>query len=414
MDDWTQFNLEGAAPSAGGTIAKIQEDQFGNALFGALELFDVNTPSASANMFLDFFGSSDETAYVLPSTFPSPFPDNGGVGTAPNHIAQVRPDLADNGVVDESEFLAAVQSAVGRISGGTISVIEPGDKVNGTAQWSDMTGGSDIGVSGLTSGNVFLYGTKENPLILEGEVAVDGDVIIAGYVKGSGSLQTRGNVYVAADVIYADGGLGDERTFGTAADGTENSLAIAAGGNILMGDYFHPAWGEGKDVTGNTSGGFNFTMDELSIFNRMEWMKTQPTLPGEAEYVQVGEKVVEYDEVITETYELTRTRYKWVKTGDQVEEWQYETVTHTNGLPEPYTETWTEQVKTELVLVDEWERVENGTRTVTRTRQVKTGETLTRIDPIMEWVTPQLENPYYVDGHTPRYYNFQEDAAVPI
>ncbi|MEM8709711.1 MAG: hypothetical protein AAGG01_02065, partial [Planctomycetota bacterium] len=197
-------------------------------------------------------------------------------------------------------------------------------------------------------------------------------------------------------------------------DGTENSLAIAAGGNIMMGDYFHPAWGEGKDVTGYTGGGFNFTMDELSIFNRMEWMKTQPTLPGEAEYVQVGEERIEYPEVVTEDYQETVTKYKWVPTGEQYKKWTYEWVTHTNGLPAPYTETWQEKVAVSFVWKDKKEKVENGTKTVWKTREVETGVTLVRYEPIMEWVTPQVPNPYFEASHLPRYYNFQENARVPV
>ncbi|MEM8712375.1 MAG: hypothetical protein AAGG01_15595, partial [Planctomycetota bacterium] len=169
VDDWTQFNLLAASPSAGGTIAKIQEDQFGNALFGGLEVFDKNNPSASANMFLDFFDNQDDTDYELPSSFPSPFPDNGGIDPS---TGQPRPDLADNGVVDDSEFLATVQGASGTIQGGNISVIKKGKKIDTSSEWADMKNGSDPSVSGITSGNVFLYGTKNDPLILDGEVAI--------------------------------------------------------------------------------------------------------------------------------------------------------------------------------------------------------------------------------------------------
>jgi hypothetical protein len=199
-----------------------------------------------------------------------------------------------------------------------------------------------------------------------------------------------------------------------ASDGTENNLAIAAGGNIVMGDYFHRAWSTGNPADGTTSGSFNFTMDELAIFNRMEWIKTQPTLPGKAEYIQTGEKVVKYPETRTEMYQREEPTYKWVKNGEQTKKWYYKDVTTSNGLPAPYTKTTTTRVKDYFVWVDKTVKVQSGTKMVWRKRTVNTGKMLTRIDPIKAWVTPQVSNPKYNALHTPRYYSFSEDTKVPI
>jgi len=61
---------------------------------------------------------------------------------------------------------------------------------------------------------------------------VEGDLLIRGSVKGTGQIFVKGNTYIAGDVTYADGS-----TFGKAADGTNNALAIVTGGNVMMGDY---------------------------------------------------------------------------------------------------------------------------------------------------------------------------------
>jgi hypothetical protein len=130
---------------------------------------------------------------------------------------------------------------------------------------------------------------------------VNGDVVIEGVVQGTGQIIAGGNMYVMGPVVYADGK--DEtgsRTFGLDADGNDNRLTLGAGGNILVGDFLLTKDGgkvkkkkKGGDPTpvpttspydprainGDKSGGSNFTTSELTLFNRMEWTKTQPALP---------------------------------------------------------------------------------------------------------------------------------------
>ena len=411
ITDWSAFNLEGAAPSAGGTVGRIMEDDFGNALFGGLEIFDENSPTTSANMFLDFFDSTIQGGYVLPDSFPSPFPDNGGLDPA---TGQPVASAAGNRIIDDSEFVATVHGSAGVFSGGKISVIPHGTAINNNSRYNGLKDGADPNVQGIVSGNVYMHGTKNDPIILDGDVAVDGDVIISGYVKGSGALKTRGNVYVAGDILYDDAEVGGNRSFGIASDGTENNLAIAAGGNIVIGDFYHRAWGQGNPATGDDSGSFNFTMDELAIFNRVEWMKTQPTLPGEPEYIQTGESVKEYPETISESYWVEEVKYKWIPDGTQYKKWFYKDETVSNGLPAPYTEYTTTRVKDYFEWRDRKVKTPDGTHMVKRWRDVPTGETITEVTPIMEWVAPQLPNPGYVADHTARYYNFKAGQDIPI
>jgi len=74
------------------------------------------------------------------------------------------------------------------------------------------------------------------------------------------------------------------RQFGVAKDGTRNGLGLAAGGNILVGDYLTPKGGSVTNpnalMNGQPANGFGFTLSQLTIFNRREWQKTQPSLPG--------------------------------------------------------------------------------------------------------------------------------------
>ncbi|MEM6569809.1 MAG: hypothetical protein AAF957_15470 [Planctomycetota bacterium] len=409
ITDWSVFNLTAATHGNG----KLLEDAFGNLTFEDLGVFDVANPDFDSDLYLDFYAYGARTPYELPESFPSPFADNGGVDP---DTGTPRPDLAGNRTVDDSEFYAAVNGVDGQISGGAISLVPTGDRIASPSDLAALTAGNAASVSGVTDGNVYLHGTVDNPIYLDGNVAIDGDVIISGYVKGSGTIRARGNVFVTSDLVYDDaGGPNDPfRTYGTAADGTPNNLAIASGGNIVVGDFYRPAWGSGTPTDGSRSTSFNFTMEELAIFNRQEWMKTEPTLPGEPEYVMTGTETVWYDERYREYYEEEVPRWVWVETGNFIEEPIYEWVEQSNGLPEPYTETWWERVVVGYRQVPERERVQEGTRIVTRWRWVYTGERLSEEREVWEWQTPQHPNPYYDPYHLPRYYAFSEGDDVPI
>ncbi|MEM8711849.1 MAG: hypothetical protein AAGG01_12925, partial [Planctomycetota bacterium] len=250
VSDWSRFNLKGASRSGNSLL----QDRFGNLDYDDLRVFDGESNGDTANIYLDFFNKGENTGYELPETFPSPFPDNGGLDPV---TGEQRRDLAGNRVIDDSEFYAKTAGADGTIGGGSISVIPHGQKVQSVNDLSRMRSGTDSSVSNVVDGNVYLSGTQENPLILDGNVAFDGDVIISGVVKGVGTIQARGNVYVSGDILYADA-TSYARTFGTAADGTPNSLAIAAGGNIVMGDSGRPRWGRGNRTTGEPGTSFNF------------------------------------------------------------------------------------------------------------------------------------------------------------
>lgn len=409
IDDWSNFNLKTAKLNAD---LMLWEDNFQNLKFEKLSLFDGAAPSADATMYLDFFQDQASTDLELPSTFPSPFPDNGGYDPI---TGKPRTDLAGNRKVDESEFIATVQGSQGTISGGNISVSGLGERISSDSDRAKFMNGTDLTISGLTDGNVFLHGTKADPIVLSGDVAINGDVILSGYVIGEGTVRAKGNVYVPGDLIYADNGRNTAtRQFGVASDGRTNSLAVAAGGNVIIGDFYRPAWGSGTPTNGHTSGSFNFTMDELAIFNRQEWMKTQPTLPGKTEKVQDGVTVSYVNEKVKETYWKTVNVYKWVKTGKKIKVQQYKWIWVSNGKSGEYGEKTKTKVPNGFTWKDETKRVKTGTKKVKMTRWVNTGKKIRKETPKYKWVTPQVQNPYFVASHTPRYYSFSEGSTVPI
>ena len=252
-----------------------------------------NPPQPGANLYLNYptdYGQMVDGG--LPADFPPPFPDDGGIDPSTGHHSSAG---AGNKHVDPNEFYAAAEQADGTISGGTIFVAAAGQTIATDAAWQDATSaGNTTSLAQVTTGNVVLTGTEENPLVITGTVAIDGDVVIQGVVKGKGSILAKGNLYVPGSLTYADGQAylpGDEpgspsgpRTFGVAQDGTINALGLAAGGNMMVGDYLDPTVFQNHDdhaiVDGTPGTAWNFTLAEIAIFNRSEWSYTQPTLPG--------------------------------------------------------------------------------------------------------------------------------------
>lgn len=228
----------------------------------------------------------------LPTNFPPPFPDDGGIDPVTG-----LPDStgAHNQQVDPHEFYAVAQEANGTISSGSINVTPAGTVLDTQAAFNHaLTNGNTSSLPSSLTGNVILTGTAANPIVLNNTVAIDGDVFISGYVTGSGTIIASGNVYVPTSLQYADGHTyleGDSPghptgpiTFGVAQDGTPNVLGLACGGNMLIGDYLKPSVFVHPDdddiISGNPDGPWNFTLAEMSLFNRTEWAHTQPKLPG--------------------------------------------------------------------------------------------------------------------------------------
>ncbi|MEW6051830.1 MAG: PilX N-terminal domain-containing pilus assembly protein [Candidatus Zixiibacteriota bacterium] len=218
------------------------------------------------NLYMNYPSTdADMTDGKLPDQFPPPFPDDNG-----------------NKVVDDAEYADVALNSSGSISGGVIYSVPQGSTYGAGA----LPGaGNQTGINQSYDGNLILVGTTANPIEISGDIAVNGDVIIQGVVKGTGQIFARGNVYMTGDVTYADGTKNGTRTFGMADDGTQNALSLAAGKNVLVGDYLTPSGGNINSSTsidpGNLSGGekFSFTMSEMTLFNRGEWTKTQQFLP---------------------------------------------------------------------------------------------------------------------------------------
>ncbi len=76
-------------------------------------------------------------------------------------------------------------------------------------------GGTDLEVSDPIYGdepgekaNLVVWGTEQNPIVVDGPVVIRGDLVMKGYVKGKGSLYVQGNVYIPDNVKYVNPPVG--------------------------------------------------------------------------------------------------------------------------------------------------------------------------------------------------------------
>lgn len=279
VDNWGSLDLRSQRFGADGLL---EESGLGSLIDEALSPANPTSPAPFENLYLEYGADgSDLVDGFLPSEFPAVFPDDGGFDPFTGTPGSSQPG---NRVVDAEEFAATAYSADGGLSGGSIQVVAPGSSIDTASEVTGaLSGGTTTSLGPLTTGSVVLIGTEADPILLNGDVAIDGDVVLSGVVKGTGVLKVRGNIYLPSDLEYADANLGAfDRSYGFASDGTVNALALAAGGNIVVGDLFHPRWGSGT-VDATDSSSFSFVWDEIAAFNKLEWIKGQEFLPGDGD-----------------------------------------------------------------------------------------------------------------------------------
>lgn len=412
ITDWSGLSLQGASLSSSG---QIELDTYGNPIYGDLVATDASSGDAYQNLYTDYLSASDPVDGMMPDTFPLPFSDDGGID--PN---TGMPSAAGEGnrIVDDEEFYAKTSGFGGSISGGKIGVSALGSTVSTAAEAAALAAGTNSAIASGTEGNVVLTGTASDPLRIDGDVAIDGDLIISGPITGTGTLWVKGNIYVRGDLEYADAVSGGERQYGIADDGSENLLAMTAGGNVVIGDPYRPQWGEGAAVTGNDDSSWNFVVEEMVSFNRSEWAKTQPRLPGKAKWVTVETPTTSTPDLqvhlqgpVTESQPtgnlISREIMTQVDNGSWVPELTWAWVS--DGKPAPYTGgSWQSTPTGNTVWEPKMEWVGTGTfEDVPEMADVVVG--------YKERHTPWYDNANYQGtDYVPRYYAFGEGDDVPV
>ncbi|MBI5746724.1 MAG: hypothetical protein HZA13_06965 [Nitrospirae bacterium] len=195
----------------------------------------------------------------------------------------------------KTQAAAYKDGAGSSITGGTIKGVSTGSTYSGGA------GATTIAtVSQTYAGNLILDGTA-SCIVIDGPIVVDGDIVIKGCVKGAGNIYTGGNIYLAGAVTYSDA--------------STDKLALAAGGNVVMGDYRPKA-------TASTGGG-DFIDKQAKEFNSKTESSGIPS--GDRRYYKCSDGTIcknggtitpaGGDEVVAYTPE-TYTSNKWITTNE--------------------------------------------------------------------------------------------------
>jgi len=104
--------------------------------------------------------------------------------------------------------------------------------------------------------HLYLEGTAQNPIVLNGPVVVRGSVIISGVVTGQGSIYSGGNIYVPENLSYDNGpsnlpspsSRNDSALENWLAHNQDNdSLGLFAREHIVVGDYTDRTWRSNVD-----------------------------------------------------------------------------------------------------------------------------------------------------------------------
>ncbi len=112
-----------------------------------------------------------------------------------------------------------------------------------------------IGPSGIANapdtGCITLFGTKQKPIVIDGPVVVDRDVVISGYVTGQGTIYAGRNIHILGDITYVNPPLWEKPDNDPYTTTQENQamdmLGLVAKGNIVLGNPENSSWY--KDVS---------------------------------------------------------------------------------------------------------------------------------------------------------------------
>lgn len=248
-------------------------------------------------------------------------------GILPTEFPPIISDANQNRLVDDDEWkLKVSETPLGSVSGGVTYGVPNGKQLDTKGLPTKSNAAYENAKQGYYDGNLVLVGTAKEPITIDGTLAVNGDVMIKGVVKGAGKILARNNIYFAGDTVYADG----ER-FGEASDGTENLMSYGAGGNIVIGDFLTPEtyptkYGKNKIITFDDSIGAKYpsylsaeTMDlgspmdqgysasfssaQMAMYNQAEYNKAQTTKGYTPRYyaVQPGGKIYRQSSDVTMT-----------------------------------------------------------------------------------------------------------------
>jgi hypothetical protein len=148
------------------------------------------------------------------------------------------------------DYVTYAQELGGNISGGISYKLDSNGNVTSSSLGTINAHYDGVGPSGNSAlsdkGTLVIEGTQANPIVINGPVVVDSDVIIKGYVKGQGTIYSGRNIHIAGNIRYVNPPTWNHPdsnpTATEQANANKDFLGLAAKGNIVMGDYTLSSW----------------------------------------------------------------------------------------------------------------------------------------------------------------------------
>jgi cytoskeletal protein CcmA (bactofilin family) len=94
--------------------------------------------------------------------------------------------------------------------------------------------------------SLLIVGTAADPIVLNGPVVIESDVVLKGYITGRGTIYAGRNVHIIGNLQYADSPQWNKPIYDQEGTRTANKskdlVGLAAKGSIVMGDYTGSTW----------------------------------------------------------------------------------------------------------------------------------------------------------------------------
>lgn len=150
-------------------------------------------------------------------------------GNGERDFPNVNPIKAEKG--------ATGQVSIAGTSGGKIYSVPPTENFTGAPA-------QEVGnITKTADGSVVLIGTFDDPIQLNGNVFIEGDVMIKGYVTGQGAIYSGRNLYVLGDIQYKNPPTAYKNSSDPDADAAADvatgfdELRLAARNSVVIGDF---------------------------------------------------------------------------------------------------------------------------------------------------------------------------------
>ncbi len=133
------------------------------------------------------------------------------------------------------------------LSGYEAKAVAEGGRIDiGGTRVVDAVAGDDPG----EKENVYLRGTRENPIRIHGKVIIRGNVIISGWITGRGAIYAGGNIYVPDSIRYVNpptsprpaGNKQADTEAWLTANWNKDFVGLFARENIVVGNHENETW----------------------------------------------------------------------------------------------------------------------------------------------------------------------------